>query len=121
MITDTGFSKEKCDRIRYAMSTVHNTRGFGHKKEQIKGYVYLAEGKKDGLIKIGCSTKPKQRFKQLRGEYCQHFRLLFMYFVPDMYDVEHQLHAWFCDERVGQKELFRLSRAQIAEAFALTP
>ena len=120
MITDTGFSEAKCNRIRHAMLN-RSVRGQGHKEGQINGYVYFAIGEKDGLIKIGCSTKPWQRLRQLGSEYYQHFRLLFMAPLPHMYDLENQFHAYFCDERMGQQELFKLNRAQIAEAFALIP
>jgi hypothetical protein len=123
MISTTGFSKEKEARIRATMQNAKSIRGSAHLDVfDVPGYLYVAIEEETGHTKIGASTDPIKRMKGLKSEHGgREHRLLFMYHISHMYNLEAQFHAWFCDERIGTTEHFKLTQAQIAEAFALIP
>jgi len=64
------------------------------------GYVYLVE-KRDSLVKIGCTTKPKQRISSLQ---CSNGKCFVQVFVSreveDYKKVEKKLHFLFKERRV---------------------
>lgn len=77
------------------------------------GYIYVIHGEGTPWYKIGLSTKPNVRLRQLgaRGPFVH--RLLHCFAVEDMLGVEQTLHTFFAHKR-AQGEWFKLNAEDVA-------
>lgn len=86
------------------------------------GFVYfLTNPSMPGILKIGCSSKPLERCKQLSSATClpTPFKMELYQFVLDMQRVEQTIHRMFDHFRVNDnREFFRMSPGLAIETFS---
>lgn len=80
---------------------VHIFRSVATPREPAPGYVYLIHGVGTPWYKIGLTTNPQIRLKQLGTQGPFKLEILRSFSVDDMCSVEELLHAYFANKRAN--------------------
>lgn len=71
----------------------HNKYNLGYEPDEIKpGIVYFARRNSDGIIKIGFTSHPRQRYEQLKMKYKEPLEILLEIESEDPFTLEQQIH-----------------------------
>lgn len=62
-----------------------------------EGYIYFLYCHELSIVKIGVTTNPKRRIRDIQGALPFESKVIKMYFVKNPYDVETQLHERYKD------------------------
>lgn len=80
-----------------------------NRRFSVARWVYVISDLTAGQIKIGCSTNPSRRLKQLRDDRRRH-RLLLLHVIPGDPELERELQAPFERDRINGSDWFQPSR-----------
>lgn len=102
-VLNTRFMKNEMPSYREQLSVAQNGKS---------GFVYFMYAGEHKIMKIGCSTNPEKRVKQIRKEYGYDIQIIAKVRTTMMYELEREFHNLFIS-RHKHGEWFNIGPEQI--------